>query len=150
MKVSMTKAAGGVLIPAGDMDSDAMSKIKTGEQVEVEIKMPRNPKFHRKGFALLNFIYHYWCANKAGVEFLDDRAQFDVFRKQLTILAGYRREVVNLRNLQISYEAESISFASMDDEQFSGWYSSIVNASIKHIFSGCDDENTINQLWSFL
>lgn len=150
MKFSMTKLAGGVWVPASDNDAERLKRFPSGEDFEVEIKLPRNPKFHRKGFALLNFIYHYWCANKAGIEFLGNAAQFDVFRKQLTILAGYRKEVVNLRNLQVSYEAESLSFANMDDEEFEGWYNAVVNTSLCHIFGPNVDENTINQLWSFL
>ena len=59
MKLSFIKANGG-LAPADPSTEQALQKIKTGSVVECDITRKRNPRFHRKFFALLNFTYDRW------------------------------------------------------------------------------------------
>ena len=46
MKVEMVKHPGGLLSPANDMEQEKLAKFKTGDQYTIEIKLPRNPRFH--------------------------------------------------------------------------------------------------------
>lgn len=146
MKINMIKMPGGVLLPAYDLSEEQMTKFKTGEVYEVEIKMRRNIRFHRKAFALLNFCYDHWSEDKA-LEHLDKTAQFDVFRKHLTCLAGYYNSYVGI-NGSVRIEAKSISYGAMETGEFEQWYNAIVKAALKHIFHSVD-VSVENRLMSF-
>lgn len=145
MKINFTKQAGGVLIPANDHEAQRLTKFKTGEMYEVEIKLTRNPAFHRKMFAFFNFCFQHWRGDN---EYQDEIAQFDKFRKDLTMLAGYRKNVFNLRG-ELRVEPESLSFASMDQERFEQCYNAMIQAAIRNVFGNTKDQNIINQLYNF-
>lgn len=144
MKINFTKTHHGGLWPSTDMEEEKMTRFKTGEIYEIEIKQSRNNKFHGKVFRFLNFVFKFW---RKGFELHDEHVQFDRFRKDLTILAGYRREVFNYKG-DLRLEAQSISYSSMSQDEFEGFYNALINASIKHVLQDAD-ENTINQLYSF-
>lgn len=145
MKINFIKQAGGVLLPANDHEAQRLNKFKTGELYEVEIKLTRNPAFHRKMFAFFNFCFQYWRGDN---EFQDEIAQFDKFRKDLTMLAGYRNNVFNMRG-ELRVEPESLSFASMDQERFEQCYNAMIQAAIRNVFGNTKDQNIINQLYNF-
>jgi len=121
-----------------------MSRFKTGELYTVEIKLSRNPAFHRKVFQFFNFCFQYWSGPMAIV---DESEQFDVFRKNLTVLAGYYMELVTIKG-DVRIEAKSISYSGMDQEEFEKFYNSLITAALKHIF-GDADEDMYNKLMSF-
>jgi len=79
---------------------------------------------------------------------MDEHSQFDRFRKDLTILAGFYVQTVRL-NGEIRTEAQSLAFASMDQEKFERVYSALINAAIKHVFSGTTDPSILNRLYAF-
>lgn len=141
------KTAGGILLPANDETAEFLTGTKTGSYFKTKITKVRNYRFHQKMFAFFNFCFAHW-AGELDYVFMDERAQFEVFRKQLVILAGYRKPVVNLRNKKISYEAESLSYDSMDEERFTQCYNALIQAAMKHIFNE-SDELTYNKLISF-
>lgn len=145
------------LRPANEVDAAALQKIKTGALVLAEIKQPRNPKFHRKFFALLNLAFEYWAP---GPVTLPDGSQieaekcFDRFRKDVLILAGFRKTVVNVKG-EARLEAESVSFSSMDETRFNEVYRAAFGVCwrlvLRHIPGMTEQqaENTINQMLSF-
>ena len=137
----MIKHAGGMLVPASDLDLETLNKFKTGGQYTIEIKKSRNPAFHRKAFAFFNFCFEYW---KGDNEFQSEVKQFDVFRKNLTCLAGFYDSFYNIKG-EVRIEAKSLSFGSMKQKEFEECYLSLINASIKHIFNeaGSDIENKL-------
>ena len=136
MKVSFIKQAGGTLVPASDIEAERLTKFKTGELFEVDIKNSRNPAFHRKVFAFFNFCFDHWQGDQT---FLSPAAQFDVFRANITVLAGYKDVLVNLKG-EVRIEAKSISYASMKPEEFEQFYHALVNAACTHIFHNCRKE----------
>lgn len=144
MKIDFIKQPGGVLVPASDIEAEKMTRFKTGEQYPAEIKLTRNPAFHRKVFAFFGFCFHYWRGEN---EFQDEATQFDKFRKDLTILAGFRKEVYNIRG-ELRVEAESLSYGSMDQERFEQVYKALITAALRTIFKDAN-EITENQLLSF-
>lgn len=144
MKLNFIKHPGGVLIPADDMEVERLSKFKTGETYEVDIKLVRNPQFHAKVFVFLNFCFAHWRSDK---EFQNEYEQFKSFRNHLTVLAGYYTETFNIQG-GVRIEAKSLSFGSMSQEEFEGCYNAMINAACKYIFQ-TTDENTYNQLLSF-
>ena len=135
MKINFIKQPGGTLIPANDMESDKMTRFKTGELYEVDIKLTRNPGFHKKMFLFFNFCFNYWASDK---EFIDESGQFDNFRKELTIMAGYYDEYYNIHG-DVRVEARSLSYASMKPEVFESCYKALITAAMTNLFKGSDD-----------
>lgn len=147
MKLEFVKGFGGSLSPASDLVAEKMLKFKSSDIYEVEIKRPRNSGFHGKVFKFFQFCFEYWCGNKQ-TEFMDLPAQFDTFRKNLTVLAGYRVETYTIDG-SVRVEAESLSFGNMDQAEFEACYSALINAAIRHVFAGTTDEQILNRLQSF-
>ncbi|MDA5609450.1 DUF1367 family protein, partial [Pasteurella multocida] len=108
----------------------------------------RNPSFHRKVFAFFNFCFEHWSADKTDWKYFDERKQFDTFRKNLTVLAGFR-EVTYTIDGRVRVEAQSLSYGNMDQSEFEQCYKALINAALKEIFNNTTDENTINRLYSF-
>ena len=139
--------------PLGSDDSELMKKIPLGSVIEGEFSKKRNPLFHRKFFALLNLGYEYWNPPEADWRGFKAVKNFDVFREQVTILAGFREVTYNLDG-SVKVKAKSISFASMDDLEFEGVYSKVLDVIWNKIMSTVFDdkrefENAVNQLMNF-
>lgn len=135
------------MVPASDMEAEKLTKFKTGELYEVDIKYSRNPKFHRKVFAFFNFCFEHWDGQTVH-QHVSTQVQLDRFRQDLTILAGFYNTTIRL-NGDTRIEAQSLSFAGMSQEQFEEVYKALIQAAMKHIF-GLDDDNTIyNRLVRF-
>lgn len=146
MKINFIKAAGGSLIPNDDFDAEKMVKFKTGEVYEVDIKLVRNPQFLRKVMVFFHFCEDHWDGEKV-YEYVSSKQQFDTFRKDLTILAGFYVQTTRLDGT-IRTEAQSLAFGSMDEETFQECYIALTKAAMKHIFKTADN-NTYNQLIGF-
>lgn len=136
MKIELIKHAGGVLIPADEMELEKLNKFKTGEQYQAEIKLTRNPAFHRKVFVFFKFCFDHWAS---GEEFASESRQFDLFRQNLTVLAGFYESFYKIGG-GVRIEAKSLSFSSMSQEEFEECYKALIQAAMKHIFSGSDQE----------
>ena len=148
MRIEMVKHPGGMFVPAFDHEAARLERFKSGGQYTVELKLTRNPDFHRKVFAFFNFCFEHWCADKAELEHMDQSAQFDTFRKHLTVLAGYR-DVTYTIDGRARVEAKSLAYGNMEQEDFERCYNALIKAAIKHIFAGTDDQDVWNQLQGF-
>lgn len=144
MKVSFYKMNGGGLCPASDLEKDKMDKFKNGEIYEIDIKYERNSSFHRKVFSFFNFVFQYW---RNGNEYDEEQAQFDRFRKDLTILAGYNHKVYNYKG-ELRLEAKSLSYSSMEQDEFEQFYTALINATSKHVMKDANDVE-ISKLMNF-
>lgn len=147
MEIEMVKCANGIFAPAFEHDLPRLTKFKNGEMYTFSAKLTRNPAFHKKMFVFFKFCFDHWCANKAGLDCMDEHSQFERFRRDLTILAGFYEQTVRL-NGDVRTEAKSLSFANMDSDEFERCYKAMINAAIKHIFRGCN-EITENRLLTF-
>lgn len=144
MKIEFIKQPGGVLIPASDIEAATMIQFQNGEQYSVDIKKTRNQKFHRKVFKFFRFCFDHW---RSELEFTNERKQFEVFRNNLTVVAGYYEEFYNIKG-EVRVEAKSLSYESMDDLEFSECYSALINAAMRTIFENAGEDIEI-QLYSF-
>ena len=134
MKINLKKVFGG-FVPADPQATEYMDKQANGTYLTCEIKKPRNGKFHRKYFALLNTGFEWW--NPFVPEIENDiqkygvpEKNFERFRKEVIILAGYCDPVFNTRG-ELRLEAKSISFANMDDDVFADLYDKTLNVLLK-------------------
>ena len=123
MKLTIVKQLNNTFKVAYDSDYEKMRKMKVGDLLECEIRKPRNYKFHKKFFALLNLVYQ----NQERYDNIDD------LRHDLTIVSGYYKERTNLKGEPIKI-AKSISFAKMEETEFGNLYDNFLN-SIEKYFS---------------
>lgn len=149
MKLEFIKQHGGVLVPASDFVCEKLSSFKTGELYEVEIKRTRSPHFHRKVFAFFGFCFEFWAATKTHWDNMDEKSQFESFRKELIKLAGFTDTAYSIDGFTFTVEAKSLSFGNMKQDEFEACYSALINAAIKHVFAGANDEKILNKLQGF-
>ena len=148
MEIQMVKQPGGVLVPAFDTDVERLEKFKTGEVYPVEVRLARNPDFHKKVFKFFQFCFEHWAADKTDERFKPTAAQFDTFRKNLTVLAGYK-EVTFTIDGRLRVDAKSLAFNNMDQAEFEECYSALINAAIAHVFGGTTDQKILDKLTGF-
>lgn len=134
--------------PADDDEQERLKRFKQGELIEVDIKLNRNYEFHKKMFSFFGFCFQFWCGSQGKTEFMTNQAQQKEFRNNLTILAGYYEQVFDVRG-GMHLRAKSLSFESMEQEEFEECTNAMINAALKHIFVKVSDENVINRLYSY-
>lgn len=144
----MMKQPGGLLLPASDGDAERLERFKSGAIYPIEIKQARNPAFHGKVFAFMQFCFEHWSADKTDERFKPTAAQFDTFRKNLTVLAGYK-EVTFTIDGRARVEPKSLSFGNMEQTEFEECYSALINAAIQHIFNNTTNPAILQKLQSF-
>ena len=123
------------LIPLYPADHDAKKRLKIGRDYEVEIKHPRNYEFHKKFFALLNLAH----SNS------DTAMPFDAYRRYLTMKAGYFDCYQTGKGTY--FEAKSIAFASMNQEEFEEVFNRVLDVVLAEI--GCDREDVMQEILNF-
>ena len=153
-EVRFVKSVGGSLLPAHDIDVESLQSIKTGAYVLADIKQPRNPDFHRKFFALLNLGFEYFEPEMPEYQGKVAEKNFEKFRGDVIVLAGYYDVVVAL-NGKVQLKPKSISFAKMDEIEFNNLYRAVFNVIWKKVmihvqgFTEEQMELAVNQLLSF-
>lgn len=129
-------------------------KLSPGELAQVEITIPRNPKFHRKFFALLNLGFDAWepPCNMFYDELLVTK-NFEQFREDITIAAGYY-EVTHDLHGNLKLRAKSISFSNMDDTEFEKVYSAVADVLLRDVlktYAGrAELDDVVNKVMGFL
>jgi hypothetical protein len=149
--IVLIKTAGGALIPADPQAAEFIAKMKLGAGVSAAVKKHRNPRFHRKYFALLNLAYESWEPADKEFRGLAVQKNFDRFRKDVIIAAGWYDVVVNI-NGDVRAEAKSINFSSMDDSEFADLYSKTVDVVLHRFltnYSRDDLDSVVDQIMSF-
>ena len=109
----LIKRQDGSYIPYDDYDRMDSLKIKAGAVIEFK-KAHRNYKFHKKAFALLTIGFNNQEKYKT----------FEIYRKVMTILAGFYDEVPSKRGVE--YIPHSISYEKMSVDSFDSWYAAMV------------------------
>ena len=117
MKIQLLNTPIG-LKPCYPDDYDEAKKLRIGQIYEAEIKLQRNPKFHRLFFALINTGYAYLPGDIQDHYF----KSVEGFRKSVLIAAGFTKVFYDIRRNAFLEEAESISFRNMDEAKFRDVY----------------------------
>ena len=137
MEAFFTKLPNASFIPASEDDAELLSKVKVGETVRLTLVRPRNIRFHRKFFALINLAFDYWEPPEHGegsawAEKMPIERNVKRFRKDVTIMAGYYDATYRL-NGDVRFEAKSISFGSMSEDDFEKLYSKVIDVIINRV-----------------
>ena len=153
--VQLIKSPGGLLRPANQTDAEILEKIANGRLINAELTQPRNPAFLRKFFVMLNFFFELWeISEDLNYNGIKPEKNFDQFRKDVLISAGFRELVVNIKG-ECRYVAKSISFANMEETEFGEVYRLVFNTCWRYVMGRMSNytpeqaENTINQMISF-
>ena len=120
MKFHAQINAQGKIVTLYDSDYEAFKKVRRDTDLLIDIKQPRNYKFHKKFFALVNMVF----------ENQDRYTSIDRLREDLTIEAGFYEEHVTFVG-EIKTTAKSISFASMDEIEFITLYNKFIDTVIR-------------------
>lgn len=150
MDIIVQKLPNGILAPVDEEGTEFLRKIKVGESVRVSITRPRNVKFHRKFYAMLDEGFGAFNPSEEfkGIPVQKDRERF---RKDCIIQAGFRYAVARIDG-SVRWEAESISFANMTEDRFELVYSAVANVLLEKVLTNYtrdDLDETVNRLLSF-
>lgn len=135
-------------VPADEESMQTHKKHKLGEVYHGDFKGERNNKFHRKFFALLNVGFEAWCETDRKATYKDTVVEpnFERFRKDVTIMAGYYDATFNVRG-EVRLEAKSIKFTKMDQEEFERLYSKTIDVIIGKVLpSGRYTKEQLNEV----
>lgn len=145
--IVLTKTPAGALVPMDEQARSYIAKLKTGKSVKVTIRRARNLFFHRKGFALFKLAFDAWEPQKLQYRGEIVTKDFDRFRKDITIIAGFYTPVYNARG-EVRLEAESLSFVSMDEERFDEVYRAVLNVVWARVLknAGYESEAEVNRV----
>lgn len=132
-----------ILVPDSAGDVLVLRETKIPEVARATLVIPRNVKYHRKFFALLNTVFHYMTERKReelGVfssEGLLIRFKIDLGLYTLWI-AGKGAHVAEGTPV---YIPDSISFAKMDNLAFEKFFKSVVTLAIARYVDGQTEES---------
>lgn len=133
MKITLIKQLNNTFKLAYNSDYELAKKVPLNEPITFDWSKPRNLRFHKKFFALLNMVY----------ENQEQYNNIEHLRKDLTISAGYYDLRFNIEGVKVQ-EAKSISFAKMDELEFSEFYNRIVDVVVKWL--GIDKQEIIDNI----
>jgi len=136
MKLSIVKTLSGTFKVAYDSDFEKAKSIPVNVPFEIEYKKKRNILFHRKFFALIELVYQ-------NQEVYNNKEHL---RKDLTISAGFYDIRHNFEGVEI-YEPKSISFANMDEVEFSELYNRFIDVVVQWL--GIDKQSIIDEIEQF-
>jgi len=123
---------GPILLP---MDND-LSGIPDGEII-ADLRKNRNVKNHRRFFAFI----------KMSFDMQDTFDSMEVWRKYITMKAGFFDEVINAEG-KVLYWPQSISWDELDEIKFKDLFTQVVNAFLKYYGQDLDDMQ-INSIVGF-
>lgn len=115
--------------------------------LRIEMVIPRNAKFHRKYFALLNVGFDAWEPPRQRKTYkgIPVQKNFEQFREDITIAAGFYERTFDLKG-RMKLKAKSIAFAKMDDAEFEKVYSAVADVLLEQVlttYAGRDELDEI-------
>lgn len=130
------KTAAG-LAPADDQTRDWYAKKKLGATIQADATEMRNGAFFRKWWSLVNLGFDHWKDDAETIEFKGERVQpdFERFRKDVIILAGFYNPVVGLKG-EVKIEPESLKWSQMTEERFNKLYDATIQVLLQRVFNG--------------
>ena len=142
----------GVLVAGNDETNERLTRLKAGDVLRGDFKKARNPKFHRKFFALLDIGYDSWEPGELDTKLGVPEKNRNRFRGQVTVLAGYYDVAFNLDGSP-QLIPKSISFANMTQTEFEELYSAVANVLLVKVlgnYTRDDLDNRVAQILDFV
>lgn len=124
-----------------DEDYEELKKIKVGAVIKAKIVQPRNVKFHRKFFAMVNAAWD--CLTEQQRVNLRSK---DTFREQLLIISGFSEPLYDINGQKFLERAKSISFAKMDEPAFVEVYNRVFDTILTILVANGVSEDEFNDI----
>lgn len=124
-----------------------ITNLEVGEITFVDFVFPRNYKFHKRFFAMLDVGYDAWEPPRKRRtykkrEITKNREQF---REEIIILAGFYEQTFNLKG-EMRLRAKSISFAKMEQPEFEQLYSAVVDVLLREVLHTYKDRDELDEV----
>ena len=151
-KLFLRVQPGKMLAPDDEPSEEYMDTLKVGDVVSADIKKPRNYDFHRKWFALLALGFDYFEPEDHEYKGKPVEKNFERFRHDITILAGYYTFVNDIRG-EPKAQAKSVSFGSMSQDEFESLYSKTIDVLLKYVLKNYTEEElriAVDQIVGFV
>lgn len=132
------------LVPLDDNERAQYNQLRPGCDVRVTITMPRNIRFHRKFFALLNIVLDNLPESLQSQRHI---SSVESLLSAIKIDMGYF-EIVNIDGRNV-IKLKSISFAKMDEAAFSRFYDLAVDDILKNYLCGTDCNSLLHEVEEF-
>jgi len=113
----------------GPMDAADEKALKGCDEIIFELVKKRNPKFHRKAFALFGLV----------LENQDKYDTIDTLMTEIKLQLGHYEEHVTLGG-KLIYKPKSIAFDQMDENDFNEFMQNAINVILKFFCIGMDRE----------
>lgn len=147
----LIKTPTGALVPADSQSAEYLGKQKVGQGFKASVTRARNIKFHRKFFALLNYAFDKWDPEEKFYKGKPVSKNFNQFRSDITILAGYYETAVRMDG-SVRVTPKSIAFHRMSEDEFQELYSAVIDVLLQHIFidqTRDDVDNVVNNILAY-
>lgn len=118
-----------MLVPSLPEDEDKLSKWANRAILEVEIKKPRNAAFNRKWRALVGIVLKNQEIYTTEEDLL----------VEIKLKCGHYTEHITTKK-GIIYIPKSLSFAAMDEMEFSVFYDKAIDVILQHFIKGTKHE----------
>lgn len=135
VEIVMVRDDRGHFMPADEEGAAIVATWPLDRGYRFEIARVRNIGFHRKGMKLLRFAFDHWEPAIDPATGMPAEKNFDQFRKDLTVLAGYFDRVFSLDG-SFKLVAHSLAFDKMDEDRFKEVYRALLAVIWKQIFEG--------------
>ena len=145
MKLNLLNTAFG-LIPCYDDDFDEKKRLKEGEYYMADITTVRNPKLHRKYFALINLAWDYVPGIQQEFLYNNDKK---VFRKTIEVAAGHCEVIYNIKLETFTHIPVSISYGTLDNLAFEKLYNSVLDVLYATVFKDISEDDYKQHLIRF-
>lgn len=149
-EIHMKRAPHG-LVPATADAAEMLAKIGIGKPVNAKVTQPRNGKFHRKFFGMLDVAYsnHEWP--EVSTNWGKATVSRDLFRQYVTVKAGYYEAALTPHG-EVRCTPKSISWAKMDETEFERLYSAVLDVILAEFLTNWttgDMDHAVNQMMGF-
>jgi len=139
-------------VPVDQNSVEAMDAMKPNDEFKAEITKPRNLAFHRKFFKMLDVAFDAWEMPVNEYKGIQIEKNKERFRKDLLIMSGFGYPVVNIKG-DVRYEAKSMSFASMEQDEFESVYSKVADVVLQKVLTNYtknDLDRVVNEMLRFV
>jgi len=140
MTVIACMKSNGMLVPMDEAAQETLRSIKNDREVLVEVKTPRNPRFHRLFFGLLNLLVE----NSGAFINVEDAL------KRVKIACGEVDEIIDADTGQVFYTLRSIAFASMDQTRFSALFDLVVKVITERWLVGTSQDDLRQRVYDLV
>ena len=129
-------------------------RLAPGEMAQAEMVFPRNGKFLRKFFLLLQLGFDAWNPGRTHKTWkgVPVTKNFEQFREDVTIMAGFYEQTFGLSG-RMKVKAKSISFAKMEEEEFEKVYSAVLDVLLAKVLTNYANreevDRVVNKLMEF-